>query len=89
MRKMMDDIITEDEEERQKRPGPFSFVTYLQALLESTFWGDHGVICMVSMMWQVPITLLTAETLKLDKMRHGRLWKKLICCSLEQATIIT
>ena len=30
------------------------------------------MICMVSMMWQVPITLLTAETLKLDKVRHGR-----------------
>ena len=72
VRKMMDDTITEEEEERQKKPGPFSFVTYLQALLESTFWGDHGVICMVSMMWQVPITLLTAETLKLDKVRHGR-----------------
>ena len=63
VRKMMDDTITEEEqEERQKKPGPFSFVTYLQALLESTFWGDHGV----------PITLLTAETLKLDKVRHGR-----------------
>ena len=72
VRKMMDDTITEEEEERQKKPGPFSFVTYLQALLESTFWGDHGVICMVSMMWQVPITLLTAETLKLDKVRHDR-----------------
>ena len=72
VRKMMDDTITEEEEERQKKPGPFSFVTYLQALLESTFWGDHDVICMVSMMWQVPITLLTAETLKLDKVRHGR-----------------
>ena len=72
MRKMMDDTITEEVEERQKKTGPFSFITYLQALLESTFWGDHGVICMVSMMWQVPITLLTAETLKLDKVRHGR-----------------
>ena len=72
VRKMMNDTITEEEEERQKKPGPFSFVTYLQALLESTFRGDHGVICMVSMMWQVPITLLTAETLKLDKVRHDR-----------------
>ena len=34
------------------------------------------MICMVSMMWQVPITLLTAETLKLDKVRHGRLLEK-------------
>ena len=68
VRKMMD----EEEEERQKKLGPFRFVTYLQALLESTFWGDHGVICMVSMMWQVPITLLPAETLKLDKVRHDR-----------------
>ena len=27
---------------------------------------------MVSMMWQVPLTVLTAETLKLHKVRHDR-----------------
>ena len=72
VRKMMNNTITEEEEEKQKKPGPFSLVTYLQALLEPTFWGDHGVVCMVSMMWQVPLTLLTAETLKLHKVRHDR-----------------
>ena len=72
VRKMMNNTITDEEEERQKKPGPFSLVTYLQALLEPTFWGDHGVVCMVSMMWQVPLTLLTAETLKLHKVRHDR-----------------
>ena len=72
VRKMMNNTITDEEEERQKKPGPFSLVTYLQALLEPTFWGDHGVVCMVSMMWQVHLTLLTAETLKLHKVRHDR-----------------
>ena len=76
VRKMMNNTITDEEEERQKKPGPFSLVTYLQALLEPTFWGDHGVVCMVSMMWQVSLTVLTAETLKLHKVRHDRLLEK-------------
>ena len=45
-------------------PGPFLFVEYLLYMLEPTSWGDHGMILMVSMMWQLPITVLNAEGLE-------------------------
>ena len=53
-------------------PGPFSFVEYLLYMLEPTSWGDHGMILMVSMMWQLPITVLNAEGLEQLKFRHNR-----------------
>ena len=53
-------------------PGPFSFVKYLLYMLEPTSWGDHGMILMVSMMWQLPITVLNAKGLEQLKFRHNR-----------------
>ena len=53
-------------------PGPFSFVEYLLYMLEPTSWGNHGMILMVSMMWQLPITVLNAEGLEQLKFRHNR-----------------
>ena len=53
-------------------PGPFSFVEYLLYMLEPTSWGDHGMILIVSMMWQLPITVLNAEGLEQLKFRHNR-----------------
>ena len=41
-------------------------------MLEPTSWGDHGMILMVSMMWQLPITVLNAEGLEQLKFRHNR-----------------
>ena len=58
--------------EAQNTPGPFSFIGYIEALLEDTFWGDHGVLLTVSMMWQVAITVLTAEDFGENRIRHSR-----------------
>ena len=44
-------------------PGPFSLVTYLKALIKRKFYGDKIVLIVISMMWQVRISILNAETL--------------------------
>ena len=66
------DTLTPAQKEAQDLPGPFSYITYLQAMLEDTFWGDHGVLLTVSMMWQVAITTMTAEDFQENRIRHNR-----------------
>ena len=65
-------ILTKKEKEAQTLPGPFSYVEYLENLLKESFWGDHGVLLSLSMMWQVTITSLTAETYEEHRVRHKR-----------------
>ena len=43
-------------------PGPFSYFGYMKALLEEGFWGDELCLALVSMMWQVGITVAKEET---------------------------
>ena len=71
-KKLMDNTLTDEEEERYEKPGPFSLITYLEHLLDPSSWGDHGVLLMISMMWQVTITVLVAESLKMIRIRHSR-----------------
>ena len=53
-------------------PGPFSFIGYLKHILEPNTWGDEGTVTLIGMMWQLPITILTAEDLSQIKVRHRR-----------------
>ena len=64
--------LTKEQREAQTLPGPFSYVEYLENLLNESFWGDHGVLLSLSMMWQVTITSLTAETYEEHSVRHKR-----------------
>ena len=57
--KKKDGTLTED----QNLPGPFSFLGYLEYLLKPVSWGDQGVLVALSMMWQLKITVVTAESL--------------------------
>ena len=43
-------------------PGPFSLVTYLEAFLDKGFYGEEITVVLMSMMWQIRITVLQAET---------------------------
>ena len=69
--KSADGTITQTEIDDYQCPGPYSFMTYLQALLAPNFWGDEMVLIVTSMMWQVGITVLSAETLLPAKVCHG------------------
>ena len=53
-------------------PGPFSFVTYCKHILQNKSWGDAHILTLISMMWQVTITSLNAETLGEIRIRHDR-----------------
>ena len=67
-----EDTLTPDQEEAQHLPGPFSYAEYVEALLDESFWGDHGVLLAISMMWQVTITALNAETFTENWICHSR-----------------
>ena len=47
--------------------GPFTFAEYVQHLLTDGTWGDDHVLTLVSLLWQVKITILNAATLGGDK----------------------
>ena len=64
--------LTEKEERDYKKPGPFSFVAYLQYMLEGSSWGDESMLTCISMMWQITITVVFAEELSQYKIRHQR-----------------
>ena len=53
-------------------PGPFSFIAFLKHILEPNTWGDQDTVTLIGMMWQIPITILTAEDLSQIKIRHRR-----------------
>ena len=68
--KVEDKTITQQELDDQDQPGLFSFVGYLEYMLEPQTWGDHGSILILSLMWQVKITIITAETQKQQRFCH-------------------
>ena len=70
-RKMEDGSITRNEREDYEAPGPFSLVSYLQAMLKPDFYADEITLIVLSMMWQVRVTVLNRETLHQIKIHHG------------------
>ena len=69
--KIADGTITQNEKEDYEAPGPFSLVTYLQAMLKGDFYADEITLIILSMMWQVRMTVLNGETLHQIKICHG------------------
>ena len=69
--KKKDGVLTQQEKEHYEAPGSFSLVGYLRALLKRKFWGEEMVLMIVSMMWQVGITVITGETLRCITFRHS------------------
>ena len=70
-KKKKDKVLTQQEKDDYEAPGPFSLVGYLRALLKRKFWGEEMVLMIVSMMWQVGITVITRETLRSIRFRHS------------------
>ena len=67
---------TSEFERNRKAPPPAKSTRSAQQsappALDESFWGDHGVLLSLSMMWQVTITSLTAETYEEHRVRHKR-----------------
>ena len=63
-------LLTDQEVQDHNCPGPFSFHSYLSALLNPEMWGDEQVLCLCSMMWQIGLTVVSAETFTQIRFRH-------------------
>ena len=62
--------LTEQEQTEYWEPGPFSLVSYIEAFLARDFYGDEITLVLISMMWQMRITVIHAETLFQTKIHH-------------------
>ena len=70
-KKDRDGTLTPEERRDFNEPGPFSLVTYLEAFLDKGFYWDEITLVLMSMMWQIRITVLQAETQIQTKIRHS------------------
>ena len=68
-KKRLGTLTPPQEKEDFEAPGPFSLVTYLKALIKRKFYGDKIISIVISMMWQVRISVLNAKTLRQIKIR--------------------
>ena len=68
--------LTPKQIEKQELPGPFSYLGYLKHQLKQGTWGDEIMVTAMSMMWQITVTILYAETLTEHRIRHDRLLGK-------------
>ena len=50
--------LTAEQIEDQQVPGPFSYLSYLEYLLQEGTWGDYGVALSISFMWQLKLTVV-------------------------------
>ena len=64
------DLLTDQQVQDHNCPGPFSFLGYLRALLEPNFWGDELCLCLLSMAFQIGITVVNAEGFTHIRFRH-------------------
>ena len=56
--------------------GPLSYMGYVRALLQDGFWGDEICLTLTSMMFQIRITVLDAETFPQTKVCHNAILSK-------------
>ena len=69
--KYQEGILTQEEADGHNTPGPFSYLGYMKALLNDGFWGNELCLALVSMMWQVTITVINGKTFHQIKFRHS------------------
>ena len=70
-KKLKECSLTSAQKEDQICPGPFSFCSFLEYILKDGTWGDHGMLLVISFMWQVKITVVTGEKLHQERIRHN------------------
>ena len=63
-------LLTDQQVQDHNCPGPFSFLGYLRSLLEPNFWADELCLCLLSMAFQIGITVVNAEGFTCIWFRH-------------------
>ena len=61
--KERDETLTPQEIANQRLQGPLSVYFYLQHVITPNTWGEEIIFTLVSMMWQIGITVVYVETL--------------------------
>ena len=56
--------------EEYEEPGPFSIITYMENLLKPSFYGEEICLRLLSMVFQVHITVLDSDSFIGIKIRH-------------------
>ena len=57
-------------------PGPFLFITYLEYLLKRDSWGDEIMVVVLSMLFQLQISIVTIPTLHSEAICHTNTLEK-------------
>ena len=68
--KITDGTISASDLKDQRMPGPFTWHEFLAFLLTPSTYADDIIICIVSMIWQMKITVLKAQDLSERRFRH-------------------
>ena len=53
-----------------EEPGPFSYLMYLEHILKCDSWGDEIMLVVLSMVFQLRITIVTIPSLHGDPIHH-------------------
>ena len=69
--KERNNTLTDQERTDYLEPGLFSLVSYIEAFLVRDFYGNEITRVLISMMWQMRITIIHAETLFQTKIHHS------------------
>ena len=64
--------ITPQDLREQRLPGPFSFLAWLRYMSRNSSYADVHIMMATSMMWNIRLTLLYAESLKEVRFRHHK-----------------
>ena len=63
-------LLTAATRQAYKEPGPFSYLTYLEHILKRDSWGDEITLVVLSMVFQLRITMVTVPSLHGDPICH-------------------
>ena len=63
-------LLTAAMRQAYEEPGPFSYLTYLEHILKCDSWGDEITLVVLSMVFQLRITVVTVPSLHGDPIHH-------------------
>ena len=63
-------LLTAAARQAYEEPGPFSYLTYLEYILKRDSWGDEITLVVLSMVFQLRITVVTVPSLHGDPIWH-------------------
>ena len=71
-RKIAEGSISAQDLREQRLPGPFSFIGFLKHMLNNSTYADTHILMTMSMMWNLRLTVVYAETLREIRYRHHK-----------------